>query len=289
MNNSVGAECGYCGYTFATKKILYMHWNTVETCGNKKIEKEQGHAGTIKNLLEGKNKQSATPAASDQATSQSSPLKPKWMPKMRVQLTPIKMPPIVTPIKTQTVVTNNNGRAEGLPTAETGREIARIYRETGSALSKKEHSQLLQFVKHASDTRNDATNVVILNDEDSDVPDSTRNDGGRGQESERMEPQATWNEVSQIAGPSGLNRPKAGPASKTKNAKSAAAVQRMGPPRSTPTQTSTPTSTSTSTSSKKGTLKRKSVTDPADMNPSGQKQRKSGPKSNAGESTQYMY
>ena len=199
------------------------------------------------------------------------------------------MPPIITPIKTPTAVTNNNGHVEGLPTAETGREIARIYRETGGALSKKEHSQLLQFVKHASDTRNDATNVVILNDEDSDVPDSTRNDGGRGQESERMEPQATWNEVSQIAGPSGLNRPRAGPASKTKNAKSAAAVQRMGPPRSTPTPTSTPTSTSTSTSSKKGTLKRKSVTDPADMNPSGQKQRKSGPKSNAGESTQYMY
>ena len=89
------------------------------------------------------------------------------MPKMRVQLTPIKTATIITPIKTPTAVTNNNRRVEGLPTAETGREIARIYRETGSALSKKEHSQLLQFVKQASGTRNDATNVVTLDDKDS--------------------------------------------------------------------------------------------------------------------------
>ena len=118
-NDSEKFECGYCGVSFGSKKILQMHWDTVQTCGNRRNEKEKNQANTIKNLLEGEklrsNKQRATPAASNQVRSQSSPLRPNWLPRMSVPLTPIKMPESIP-------------NTEGLPTSETGCELVRIYK-----------------------------------------------------------------------------------------------------------------------------------------------------------------
>ena len=96
------------------------------------------------------------------------------MPRMRVQLTPIKMPVAIS-------------NAEGLPTAETDREMARIYKATGGALSKEEYSKLFQCVKYATETRNEATKIVTLDDEDRNalkVSDSDRSNRERGQGTE---------------------------------------------------------------------------------------------------------
>ena len=92
----------------------------------------------------------------------------------------------------------------------------------------------------------------------------------------------TWSEASLVAGPSGLNKLRMGPVSKTKN-KSATIVEQM---KGTPASTSTLTPTSTSTPSREGTPKRKSTADSADMNLSGHKQRKSGQKPSVGEIVQ---
>ena len=68
-NDSEKFECGYCGVSFGSKKILQMHWDTIQTCGKRRKEKEMEHANTIKTLLGCKksnsDKQRATPAASN--------------------------------------------------------------------------------------------------------------------------------------------------------------------------------------------------------------------------------
>ena len=248
-------------------------------------------------MLEGKNKRRPTPATTGHtggatstvsgytggATSTSIPVRPRgleWLPTLRVPLTPIKPPNTDTP----TPVTYS--QLGGLPNYETGRELARIYAKGGGAMLKTQESQLVQYVKQMSKAGSNATasvttNVVTIDDtEDSNEPDTTRNDEASGRENQNREPQSTWKEASRVAGPSGVNRskPKPGPASKTKNIKTTTATQRVGPLKPTLTPTSTPSSTSTT--SEKSTPKRKSETDSTEMNHSNLKQRKSNSNSN---------
>ena len=121
------------------------------------VKEQKEHANTIKTLLGCKksnsDKQRATPAASNQERSQLSPLRPNWLPRMSVQLTPIKM-------------LESTSNTEGLPTSETGRELARLYKAAGGALTKEEYSKLIQYVKNTTKMRNKATKIVTLDDDD---------------------------------------------------------------------------------------------------------------------------
>ena len=113
-----------------------------------------------------------------------------------MQLTPIKM-------------LESTSNTEGLPTSETGRELARLYKAAGGALTKEEYSKLIQYVKNTTKMRNKATKIVTLDDDDGNMPkvgDSDRSNKERGQETGRVRSPMTWSEASTVAGPSGLNK-----------------------------------------------------------------------------------